>query len=130
MNIKKDKEGLFKKHTQFSNRLYELGSSIQYRLVSVDWPLWNICREHAFMEHNLLKNRIVNNQEHRKDYGYYLFDDFIFNLISLYDYFGSYLYLSFIDNNEHKKCGAVWQKLPESQVNQSWLLQIPQAPEL
>lgn len=111
MNIKKDKEGLFKDHTQFSNRLYELSSSIQYRLISVDWHLRNICREHSFMEHNLLKNGLVNNQEHRKDYGYYLFDDFIFNLISLYDYFGSYLYLSFIDNNEHKK---MWSSLAKA----------------
>ncbi len=46
MNIKEDNEGLFTDRTQFSERLYELLGSLQYRLNAVDWHLRNLCQQH------------------------------------------------------------------------------------
>jgi len=115
MNIKQDYGGLFTDRTQFSERLYELSSSIQYRLLSVDWHLQNLCREHAYSE-NKLKNHGIGKIDPRQHYLYFIFDDFIFNLISLYDYFGSYCYLAFIDHNEHKK---MWSNLANAAGSQN-----------
>ncbi len=111
MNIKEDTEGLFTERTQFSDRLYELLRSIQYRLNSVEWHLRNLCQQHNYYEKILAKEGLGNSKWSEQHSLYYLFDDFIFNLISLYDYFGSYIYLSFVDQNKTKK---MWNRLAKA----------------
>lgn len=110
-NIKEDMEGLFTNRTQFSERLYELLDSIQYRLNAVDWHLRNLCQHHDYFERKLAEKGLGSADWSEQHSLYYLFDDFIFNLISLYDYFGSYLYSSFVDPNKPKK---MWSRLAKA----------------
>ncbi|HDZ85596.1 MAG TPA: hypothetical protein ENH35_03565 [Candidatus Moranbacteria bacterium] len=116
MNIKQDVEGLYTERTQFSERLYELMGSIQYRLNAVDWHLRNLCQQHNYYEQKIAKNGLESSGWSEQYSLYYLFDDFIFNLISLYDYFGSYIYLSFVDQNKQKK---MWSRLANAAGNQN-----------
>lgn len=111
MNIREDLEGLYKERTQFSNRLYDLLGSIQYRMNAVEWHLRNLCQQHSLFEQKLAQKGLGSSEWHEHHSLYYLFDDFIFNLISLYDYFGSFVYLSFIDPNKQKK---MWGKLAKA----------------
>jgi hypothetical protein len=108
LNIKTDREGMFTDHTQFSERLYELSGSIQYRLSSVRWHLRNLCEQHVLFEKQLRSGLGGQKIAYFGKYLYFLFDDFIFNLISLYDYFGSYFNLAFINSN---KPGLMWGRM-------------------
>jgi hypothetical protein len=112
LNIKTDREGMFTDRTQFSERLYELSGSIQYRLSSVNWHLKNLCTHHVSSENKLAKEGVGSQETtYLTHYMYYLFDDFIFNLISLYDYFGSYFNLAFINSN---KPGLMWGRMAKA----------------
>jgi hypothetical protein len=112
LNIKTDREGMFTDRTQFSERLYDLSGSIQYRLSSVSWHLSNLCKHHVISEQKLAKNGVGSSETtYLTQYLYYHFDDFIFNLVSLYDYFGSYFNLAFINSN---KPGLMWGRMAKA----------------
>jgi hypothetical protein len=116
MNIKGDLEGLFTERTQFSNRLYDLLGSVQYRQNAVEWHLRNLCTQHSQFEQNLYKSAFADSSWYKYDTLNYLFDDFVFNLISLYDYFGSFLYVSFVDPQKPKK---MWSRLANAAGNKN-----------
>ena len=111
VNVKTDREGMFTDRTQFSERLYELSGSIQYRLSSVSWHLRTLCQQHVSFERQYRNDPANENATYFGQYLYFLFDDFIFNLISLYDYFGSYFNLAFINEN---KPGLMWGRMAKA----------------
>jgi len=114
VNIKTDREGTFTPRTQFSERLYELLDSLQYRLSSVRWHLDNLCYQHLSYENQLKKNPKNITSYNGHTFLYFLFDDFIFNLISLYDYLGCFINLAFINEN---KPGLMWGRMAHAARN-------------
>jgi len=113
MNIKEDREGLYTDRTQFSKRLYELNDSIQYRLSAVGWHLLNLCSSHSNLEVKF-KKQPQNDNTYYEQSLYFIFDDFIFNLLSLYDFYANFIGLSFIDDKKQK---IMWGGLARSSTN-------------
>uniref|UniRef100_UPI0040575985 hypothetical protein n=1 Tax=Candidatus Electronema sp. TaxID=2698783 RepID=UPI0040575985 len=109
LNIREDQpEGMFTRN-QYATRLGDIHKSILYRINSIRWHIYNLCHYHSAYEKKLYDNSNPNNTLSLCSlYSSYIFDDFIFNLISLYDYFGSCFYIAFANETQPKK---TWRSL-------------------
>lgn len=97
----------------FTKESYHLRDSILYRLSSLGWHIYTLCNNHVKYEKQFKSdpgNHNINNAKHALCF---IFDDLIFNLISLHDYFANLVAFTLIgEDKKHIK----WNRL----VNTAW----------
>lgn len=112
LNIREDQSGGMFAKNQYATRLGDIHKSILYRINSIRWHIHNLCNHHSACEKKLYDNSNPNDILNLCSlYSNYIFDDFIFNLMSLYDYFGSYFYIAFVNEMKPRK---TWRSLAKS----------------
>jgi hypothetical protein len=90
MNVVIDKIGNYKKD-HFTLDMFRLRDNVVYRLSSLDWHLQSLCSHHEHYEAKFKKDSYDPNIFYAKTVLFFIFDDFVFNLISLYDYYANLL---------------------------------------
>ncbi|MCI5218793.1 MAG: hypothetical protein D3914_06285 [Candidatus Electrothrix sp. LOE2] len=119
-NIRADQPGGMSATTQYSKMLGVVYKSASYRAHSVLWHINELCNYHVQYEAQYLIdiNRKNDTSGYYEMYLNYTFDDFVFNLMSLYDYFARYFYIAFVNKLKPKKTWRSLAKLCEDQKNE------------
>lgn len=111
LNVVVDKVGNLASETPFTKGIDQLRKSVLYRLSSLGWHLHNLCRQHDQFEQAFRAHQQDSIIMSGKNIQFFIFDDFIFNLISLYDYYANLIAYFLIGENK-KKIG--WQSLAKA----------------
>ena len=111
LNVVVDKVGNLASETHFTKGIDQLRKSVLYRLSSLGWHLQNLCRQHDQFEQAFRAHQPDSIIMSAKNIQFFIFDDFIFNLISLYDYYANLIAYFLIGENK-KKIG--WQSLAKA----------------
>jgi len=90
MNVIIDKTGNYDKDP-FTIDMYRLRDNVLYRSSSLVWHLNTLHKHHEAYENQFKKNPSDPNIYHSKSALFFIFDDLIFNLMSLYDYYANLL---------------------------------------
>ena len=99
MNVAIDKTGKYKKD-HFTIDMFRLRDNVLYRLSSLDWHLQSLCDHHEHYETKFKKDSYDPIILYAKSVLFFIFDDFIFNLMSLYDYYANLLAYFLITPNK------------------------------
>ena len=105
LNIIADREGNIAAQTHFTKDVYLLRDSVLYRLSSLGWHIHTICKQHTHIENSFKRDPQGHILIYSNNIQSFSFDDFIFNLISLYDYYSNLLAYIFIGQ---KKKQIMW----------------------
>jgi hypothetical protein len=111
-----DKVGDISKECPYRTDLFLLRDSVLYRLSSLGWHIHNLCKQHSQHEKAFSLNPNDINLRYANTYQSFIFDDFVFNLISLYDYYANLLGFLLIGENK-KRVG--WDGLAKSAMDRS-----------
>ena len=114
LNIVVDKAGNIATETEFTKNIYLLRDSVLYRLSSLGWHLHSLCKQHAHFERLFKANPKDPNIIYAKNVQSFAFDDFVFNLVSLYDYFANLIAFFLISENK-KRTG--WDGLAKAAMH-------------
>jgi len=102
MNVVVDKEGNLAAKTNYTDELFLLRDSVLYRLSALGWHIHNICKQHEHIENAFKRDPHGHVLIYSNNIQSFSFDDFIFNLISLYDYYANLLAYVFIGQNKKR----------------------------
>lgn len=102
MNVIVDKEGNLAAKTNFTDEIFLLRDSVLYRLSALGWHIHNICKQHEHIENSFKNDPQGHVLIYSNNIQSFSFDDFIFNLVSLYDYYANLLAYVFIGKNKKK----------------------------
>lgn len=116
LNSLVDKVGNIGTECQYRTDLFLLRDSILYRLSSLGWHIHNLCKQHSQFEKAFRTNPDDNELYYAKTFQSFGFDDLIFNLMSLYDYYANFLGFLLINENK-KRIG--WGGLAKSAMDKS-----------
>lgn len=116
LNSLVDKVGNIGKECQYRTDLFLLRDSVLYRLSSLGWHIHNLCKQHSQYEKAFSINPGDNNLHYANTFQSFLFDDFVFNLISLYDYYANLLGFLLIGENKRR---IGWDGLAKSAMDRS-----------
>lgn len=116
LNSLVDKVGNIGKECQYRTDLFLLRDSVLYRLSSLNWHIHNLCKQHSQYEKAFSVDPQNINLHYGNTFQSFLFDDFVFNLISLYDYFANLLGFLLIGENK-KRIG--WDGFAKSAMDRS-----------
>lgn len=114
LNVLVDKVGNIALETPFQIDLFLLRDSVLYRLSALGWHVYNICKQHSHVEQIFKANPHDPNMIYAKNYQFFAFDDFIFNLVSLYDYYANLVAFILI-GGQKKRIG--WNGLTKSSMD-------------
>jgi len=102
MNIIVDREGNLAAKTNLTDEIFLLRDSVLYRLSALGWHIHTICKQHEQIENAFKKDPQGHILIYSNNIQSFSFDDFIFNLVSLYDYYANLLAYVFIGQNKKK----------------------------
>lgn len=102
LNVIADREGNIAAKTNFTKDVYLLRDSILYRLSSLGWHIHTIRKQHTYIENSFKLDPQGHILIYSNNIQSFSFDDFIFNLISLYDYYANLLSYIFISQNKRQ----------------------------
>lgn len=97
LNIVTDKEGSISAQTNFTKDIFLLRDNILYRSSAIERHIQNICQQHVYFEQVFKTNPQKYNLIGSHNIQSFSFDDFIFNLLSLYDYYANLLAFFFTE---------------------------------
>lgn len=88
INVVLDKTGHLNS-SHFSKEIFRLRDNVIYRLSSLTWHVHKLLSNHAYYESQYQEKPKEFSVDYAKHSTFFVFDDLIFNLISLYDYYAN-----------------------------------------